>query len=129
MISNFSTEQSLKVLHRINIPDPPLLLEPISGFWFFLCFGCLVSLGFQGEWLAFLLISMPFIITLNYLANRYLQIAKLNYYKRNVRAIRRIIETPTLVKSDQIATFQFITCSDRIILDLEKMLELSIQNS
>ena len=128
MISNFSTEQSLKVLHQLKIPNPPNLLEPISGFWLFLCLGCLISLGSQGEWLAFLLIAMPLIITLNYLANRFLQITKLQYYKKNVNVIRRIIETPPYVKNDQITTFQFITCSDRILSDLEKMLEMSIEN-
>ena len=114
MISNFSTEQSLKVIYGIKIPDTPLLFEPVSSFWLAICIPCLTSLSLQGEWIAFSLISIPFATTLNYLANRYEQIRKLENYKKSVEIMRRIVQTPTWEKGQRVNVFKFITCSDRL---------------
>lgn len=129
MISNFNTKVSLKILHELNIPKPPCLIEPMTGFWLLLCLSCMCILWFQSEYSAFLLISIPFAVSLNYVFDRFRKISKTKYYHKNLESIRKIIETPTMTKNADYTEFKFISCSDRIKLDLEKMLEISTQEN
>ena len=121
MISNFSIEQSLKIIYSIKIPDPPPLIEPMSAFWLVVCIPCLTSLALQGEWLAFILICIPLSTTLNYLANRHGQIRRIKVFKRSLQTMRKIVETPTWEKGERINVFKFVTCSDRVLDHLRQL--------
>ena len=125
MISNYDLESSLKTLHKLKIPPCPALIEPLTGFWLALCSGCMLSLWCQSEYLAFVCISVPFSVTVNYVIDRYRVIRKLRYYHDNLKTMRRIIQKPTFFQIENYSQFLFISCSDRIIFDLEKMIDLS----
>jgi hypothetical protein len=79
----------------------------------------------QGEWLALAFMCLPFAFTLYFLVNKYLEIVKHNYFEKNLKIIKKIINTPAMKKDGDNTYFTFITCSDRVLLDLEKMIELS----
>lgn len=128
MITNFLATPSIKILHQIKIPDAPDLIDPLSGFWLFLCLGCSTFLLLQGEWLALAFMCLPFAFTLYFLVNKYLEIVKHNYFEKNLKTIKKIINTPVMKKDGDNTYFTFITCSDRVLLDLEKMIELSEKN-
>jgi hypothetical protein len=125
LITNFLKTPSIKILHQIKIPDAPSLIDPLSCFWLFLCLGCSTSLLLQEEWLAFLFVCLPLTFTLYFLTNRYFEIYKLNYFGKNLEIIKKIINTPVMEKDGENTYFTFITCSDRVSLNLEKMIELS----
>ena len=71
---------------------------------------------------------LPFAFTLYFLVNKYLEIVKHNYFEKNLKTIKKIINTPAMKKDGDNTYFTFITCSDRVLLDLEKMIELSEKN-
>ena len=49
-------------------------------------------------------------------------------FEKNLKTIKKIIKTPAMKKDGDNTYFTFITCSDRVLLDLEKMIELSEKN-